>query len=174
MPTRRRITAAHQLARRLAATVMLRVWNQLIDQQIADTPEGHITRLLDAIEATGLRLHIPRQPHTHPLADRVEQALCELDLRILATEHAAALGSGQADLRTHQRGGDPVAGRIDWDAVPPHIADSEVKRLRKLRETIDNQVRYNLATFQRALSENHNQDNRRVSAGQEGSIDRTG
>jgi hypothetical protein len=181
--TRRRWTDAHRAARRLAAAVMLRQWQASAAAHIEDSPEGHIAALLDAVERTGLRLHLPGPPRAYPLADRLDQALAALDLLIAAAEHAAALGRGQADIRTHQRGGDPVAGRItqqlrypdDPDsppAGPPHIADVEAERLRKLRQAADNWFGYDLARLQRALSENLNRDTPGVSAGQGASIDK--
>jgi hypothetical protein len=91
---------------------MLRHWHQTIDAGIHDTPEGHIARLLDAVEATGLRLHIPRRPGTSALLERWVHALALLDVRVAQAEDAVAAGRGQADMRTYQRGGDPVAARI--------------------------------------------------------------
>lgn len=185
MASRRRWIAAHKAARRLAAAVMLRQWNLDAGAGRSDTPEGHIGRLLDAVEATGLRLHLPGPPHRYPLADRLDHALAALDLLIAIQEQAAALGRGQADIRTHQRGGDPVANRItqqlrfpdDPDSPPvgpPYIADAEAERLRKLRQSVDNWFGYDLAKLQRAISESPNRDTRGVSAGQEGPIDRSG
>jgi hypothetical protein len=192
MPVRRRWTAAHKAARRLAAAVMLRQWHQTIVEQHYDTPEGHIARLLDAVEAAGLRLHLPGPPRGHTLADRLDQVLGELDVRIAAAEYAAALGPGQADIRTHQRGGDKVGARITQQLAypgnpdseplgPPFIADhldaarqSELARLYQAQQSITNTIAYALSRLQREISETVKRDTRGVSAGQRAPVDRAG
>jgi hypothetical protein len=142
---------------------MLRHWHQTIDAGIHDTPEGHIARLLDAVEATGLRLHLPGPPRGHTIADRLEQTLAQMDVIIAAAEHAAAIGSGQADIRTHQRGGDQVATRINWNLEPPAIGDKDVQKLRRQRDVLVNAVAYDLSKAQRAISESGQKGNAQVS-----------
>jgi hypothetical protein len=203
LPTRRRITAAYQLARRLAAAVMLRQW--AIEEQLADTPSNRIARLLGAVEATGLRLHVPGRPGTHALLERWTQALALLDVHIAQAEDALAAGPGQADIRSHHRGGDPVTQRITpgqampcadcpYEAAcdhgtclhageprtgptwqrPPAFTDADLAHLRSLRDVAHDRLRYDLAWLEDAIAKSDNRGTRGVSAGQGGSIDKTG
>jgi hypothetical protein len=110
------------------------------------------------------RDHWPSQPlvdgRALQLLERWAQALAILAARLDDAEHGAAYGHGQADLRTWQRGGDPVAGRLDWDppgpddpdrTPPPRIADPEKRRLLKLRDGTFGRLAYDLDWFERQL-----------------------
>lgn len=79
-------------------------------------------------------------------------ALHLLGKQILEAEHGACYGNGQAEVRTRQRFGDPVAGRLDLEAPRPYIRDEDLKRLRRLRESALAKLHYDLSWLQRELA----------------------
>ncbi len=120
------------------------------------------------------RDHWPSQPlvdgRAATLLERWAQCFAILVARMNQAEADAPYGSGQGDIRTYQRGGDPVVGRLDWGPDddqpwrgpaadrPPRIADSrdrtgetETKLLRNLRNRMCDSLAYDLARFEREL-----------------------
>jgi hypothetical protein len=119
------------------------------------------------------RDHWPSQPlvdgRAFDLLERWAQCFAIIAARLNQAEADAPYGSGQGDIRTYQRGGDPVTGRLDWgpddgewqgpwDQRPPRIADTkdragdtETKLLRKLRDRMCDSLAYDLHRFEREL-----------------------
>ncbi len=119
------------------------------------------------------RDHWPTQPlvdgRAAALLERWAQCFAILVARLNQAQADAPYGPGQADLRTWQRGGDPVVGHLDWgpdqgpwlgrpEDRPPQIADTrdcngdtETKLLRKLHDRMCDSLAYDLARFQREL-----------------------
>jgi hypothetical protein len=119
------------------------------------------------------RDHWPTQPlvdgRAAALLERWAQCFAILVARLNQAQADAPYGPGQGDIRTYQRGGDPVTGRLDWgpddgpwhgrpEDRPPTIADTrdrngdtETKLLRQLRDRMCDSLAYDLARFEREL-----------------------
>jgi hypothetical protein len=113
------------------------------------------------------RGHWPTQPlvdgRGYQLLERWALCLAMIAAHLDQAEHSAAYGTGQADMRTYQRGGDPTTGRLDWGpdegerdpngwaGRPPRITDPEKKHLHKLLEKALGRLAYDLAWLEREL-----------------------
>jgi hypothetical protein len=88
-------------------------------------------------------------------ADRLlwdwSEALHQLGKQIIDAERGACYGTGQAEIRTYQRGGDPTPSRLVLDAPAPYVRDEDAKRLRRLREAALHRLGYDLAWLEREL-----------------------
>jgi hypothetical protein len=120
LPTRRRTRAVRSRARDAAERAMLDEWQRT---HPAGGPEVHVRRLLDAVEAAGVRLVAarpdwPSQPELDLAAsgslERLAQALACLHAELSIQEHAAAAGPGTLLSDVRARLSDPTPGRVTF------------------------------------------------------------
>jgi hypothetical protein len=119
---RRRVAAARSRAREAAERAMLAALDHPAGQGRTPSPAAHVHRLLDAVEAAGVRLvparpeHLAAQsqldPAAHAALGRLAQALVYLHTELDVQQQAAAAGPGTLLSDIRARLSDPTPGRL--------------------------------------------------------------
>ncbi len=143
--SRRRVKAARDLARDVAAKAILAEWQRLSATEHGPTRRD-VERLLDAVTAAGVQLtrarpltpyHWPSQIRLDRAAaqafDRLADLVVELNAELAVQEHATAAGPGITEAIIGARLADPVPTRLSW----PHSADLVAGRLKDRQHEVD-------------------------------------